>query len=384
MLNSTRRDQKVTQSLDGRTAEPGDKELLARYESLIRTPQLHWTTHYHLKKLLGRGGQGSVFLTEQRGADKFTLPVAIKFFSPERYNDARDYSESMLRMAQVAARVAQIQHDNLLDIHNFLDRDRIRLIVMEWVDGYDLHRLLTRQMFERIRRQLSGKRFEYINRVVVTDGVQQPRLKPGVAVSIVRDCLSALAALHREGIIHGDVKPSNIMLRRTGMTKLIDIGSAYEIDDPPPQRTCTPTYAAPEVLDGAEITPLSDLASLGYVLIELLAGRPPFAGIVSQRQLLEAKRQLPQQLHELLPEEVTVNELLMRFCRGLIAPDPMLRFPDAETAELHKDGAAGFHRQLVLGNLASEYPNEIRLWLEELKEMDERDEQLYESPTEQL
>ena len=62
----------------------------------------------------------------------------------------------------------------------------------------------------------------------------------------------------------------------------------------------------------------------------------------------------------------------MKFCRGLIAPDPMLRFENAETADLHKDGAAGFHRQLVIGDLASEYPNEIRLWLEELKEIEER------------
>ena len=65
----------------------------------------------------------------------------------------------------------------------------------------------------------------------------------------------------------------------------------------------------------------------------------------------------------------------MNFCRGLIAPDPMRRFPSAEAADLLKEGAAAFHRQLVIGDLASEYENEIRLWLEELLEMDERVEQ---------
>ena len=58
----------------------------------------------------------------------------------------------------------------------------------------------------------------------------------------------------------------------------------------------------------------------------------------------------------------------MTFCRGLIAPDPMRRFPDAEAADLVKEGAASFHRQLVKGDLASEYDNEIRLWLEHLED----------------
>jgi eukaryotic-like serine/threonine-protein kinase len=124
------------------------------------------------------------------------------------------------------------------------------------------------------------------------------------------------------------------------------------------------------VLEGAECTPRSDLASLGYILIELMAGRPPFEGLTSLRELLEAKRRLAQRLHEILPHDVACNELLMNFCRGLVAADPMRRFPDAEAAEMLREGAAGFHRQLVLGDMASEYPNEIRMWLEELKELD--------------
>lgn len=92
------------------------------------------------------------------------------------------------------------------------------------------------------------------------------------------------------------------------------------------------------------------------------------------RELLEAKRNLPQRLNEILPQEVAVNQLLMSFCRGLIAPDPMRRFPNAEAADLVKDGAAAFHRQLVLSDLSSEYENEIRIWIGELKELDEQDD----------
>jgi serine/threonine-protein kinase len=80
---------------------------------------------------------------------------------------------------------------------------------------------------------------------------------------------------------------------------------------------------------------------------------------------------MPQRLEEFLPEELAGSDQLLKFCRGLIAPDPMRRFPSAEAAEMFKEGAAEFHRQLVLGNLSSEYDNEIRLWLEELKELDE-------------
>jgi serine/threonine-protein kinase len=69
----------------------------------------------------------------------------------------------------------------------------------------------------------------------------------------------------------------------------------------------------------------------------------------------------------LLPSEVTCNELLMNFLRGLIAADPLRRFLSAEDADLVKEGAASFHRQLIVGGLASEYENEIRAWLENLE-----------------
>ena len=330
---------------------------------------MSWTEHHRLIRPLGSGGQGIVYLSERRGTDSFTLPVALKIFSPERYEDERDYDDAMGRIAQVAAHVAQIQQDNLLDVHNWVDRHRIRLMEMEWVNGYDMRRLLTRNMLERVRERVSNRRWRYINAVVATTGPVQPRLKPGIAIAIIRDCLAALAALHREGVVHGDVKPSNIMLKRTGNAKIVDIGSAFELDNVPPRRTCTPAYAAPEVLEGSECSARSDLASLGYVLVEMLAGSPPFDGKTSFRDLLEAKRFLAQRLPHLLPEEVVSSELLMSFCRGLIAPDPMRRFPSAEAADLVKEGAASFHRQLVKGDLSSEYDNEIRLWLEELEDI---------------
>lgn len=373
MLTTTQQNLQPTLTITGGAA-PQRKcptELMERYESLIKSRRSNWTEHYALRRLLGSGGQGLVFLTERRGANGFTLPLAIKIFSPERFESADHYDEAMARIAAVASRVAQIQQHNLLEIHNFLDLKTIRVMVMEWVDGFDLMQLSTPGMVERIRPRVSKERWEYINQVIVTKGPQQPRFKPGVAVAIARDCLAALAALHRDGVVHADVKPSNIMLKRTGTAKLIDIGSAFEMDNAPDSRTCTPAYAAPEVLEGAEATPRSDLASLGYVLIEMLSGRSLFGHIRNYRELLETKRFLAQRLLDILPDEVTCNELLMNFCRRLIAPDPTRRFPSAEDADLRSGGAASFHRQLVKGDLAVEYDNEIRLWIEELQETDE-------------
>ncbi|HEX5446781.1 MAG TPA: serine/threonine-protein kinase [Pirellulales bacterium] len=355
-----------TLNYDAEAATRCSDELLRRYDEVVGGQRMNWTEHLHLKRLLGSGGQGVVYLSQRRGTDEFTLPVALKIFSPARYEDDRSYDEAMKRIAKTASRVAQIQQDNLLDVQNFVDRNRIRIMEMEWIDGYDLSRLLTRDMLERTREHVSNRRWDYLNNVIVTAGPVQPRLKPGIAIAIVRECLAALAALHREEIVHGDVKPANIMIKRTGNAKIVDIGSAFELEDAPAQRTCTPAYAAPEVLEGADASPRSDLASLGYVLVEILAGWPPFAGMTTLRDLLEAKRALPQQLPQILPREVLGSELLMNFCRGLIAPDPMRRFPSAEAADLVKEGAASFHRQLIKGDLASEYENEIRLWLEEL------------------
>jgi len=125
-----------------------------------------------------------------------------------------------------------------------------------------------------------------------------------------------------------------------------------------------------EALDDIETAGLREIEETDTEWAKMLAGVPPFAGLGSFRDLLEAKRFLAQRLPRILPEEVVCNELLMSFCRGLVAPDPMRRFPSAEAADLVKEGAAAFHRQLVKSDLASEYDNEIRLWLEELETLD--------------
>ncbi len=156
------------------------------------------------------------------------------------------------------------------------------------------------------------------------------------------------------------------MLKRTGNAKLIDLGSAFLMHDVPPHRTWTPAYSAPEVHRGETATARSDLVSLGYVLLELLGGQSPFDGLENHVELLKAKQALPERLPELLPPELSQNDTLMSFCRRLVWPDPEGRFASAEDADLGDGGAASIQRQLVKMDLASEYDNEIRLWLQDL------------------
>ncbi|MGI9427800.1 MAG: serine/threonine-protein kinase [Bythopirellula sp.] len=355
-----------TLSFSGKPVKRCPSELYERYQKILDSQYMGWTEHLRFRRLLGTGGQGMVYLSDRRGSDGFTLPVALKVFSPERFDSQTDYDRAMERMSQVASGVAQLQHDSLLDVQNFTSRHCIRIMEMEWVDGYDLDQLLTPSMLKRAEQRVSERRWKYINNVIATLGPVRPRLQPGIAVSIIRQCLSALAALHREEIVHGDLKPSNIMVKRTGNPKIVDIGSAVDLNNMPEQRTCTPQYAAPEMLDRNEFTPRSDLASLGYVLIEILAGQPLFAGLNNLGELLEAKWTLPQRLGEILPDSVADSDLLMSICRRLTSPDPELRFVDAEAADTGAGGLAEFQRSLVIGDLASEYENELRVWLEEL------------------
>ena len=80
----------------------GREGLVPRYRAILEEPRLDWTERHCLTRRIGAGGQGVVFLGERRGADGFRLPVALKVFSPEKYEDDSAYDEAMGRMARVA------------------------------------------------------------------------------------------------------------------------------------------------------------------------------------------------------------------------------------------------------------------------------------------
>jgi len=145
--------------------------------------------------------------------------------------------------------------------------------VMEWVDASTCGILLQRDTLWGVRSRLSPARWDYLTNVIITDGPTHSRLEPGggdrgaarVPAGTGGDAPARQSSRGHQAAQHH--------AQRTGNAKLIDFGYAFEIDDKAAPRACTPRYAAVEVLMGERCSPVSDLASLGYCLVELLSGR---------------------------------------------------------------------------------------------------------------
>jgi eukaryotic-like serine/threonine-protein kinase len=146
-------------------------------------------------------------------------------------------------------------------------------------------------------------------------------------IRIVSDVAAGLDALHRAGIVHRDVKPSNVMLRDDGSATLTDFGLAkgiaYTVLTRPGQVVGTLDYLAPEVIRGGEATPASDIYALGCVAFECLAGAPPFA----DRSLFGVGSA---HLEEEPPEPPTSPQLAWALLRAL-EKEPAERPPTART-----------------------------------------------------
>jgi len=345
----------------GWKADPAVTAAMVAYHRAVEDKRIG---NFRLLRLLGQGGQGKVFLCRCGGADGFSRVVALKLFSPEAYPTLNSYQEAMRRIARVTTRVACEPHEHVVDVQRFLKRDEIRIMLMERVKGFDLRRLLQTRMLERFRRCAPARDWERTNQIVITAGPDQARILPGAAVTIMRDCLNGLRALHLMGVVHGDLRPANLMVQPDGSTKIIDLGSAVVQGERPRERVFTPAYAAPEVLERKDCTPQSDLASLGYVLLEMLIGRRLFKPTLSTEQLLAEKRSLPDRVRELLPQSFVGSRRLVEFCRRLIAADPQQRFESAEQADVNDDhGAYAFHQELARGKMDAHWKHDIVLWL---------------------
>ncbi|NLS95114.1 MAG: serine/threonine protein kinase [Planctomycetaceae bacterium] len=352
------------------------------YFALISGPGSKNVSGFQLRSRLGAGGQGVVYLAESAGVDGFVnRDLALKLFSPCHYPTLASYETDMRRIAEVASIIAGSNQGNLLDIQRFEVCSGIRMMIMTRIQGHDLRRLMNPEMLYRLKH-IDPPLFTDLTRVVAAPGQEHTKFTPGAAVAIIRSCLEALDRLHSRGVVHGDVKPSNIMLTPEGDVKVVDSGSAFLWRQSQEPYFCTPRYAALEVLEKGACTPRSDLASLGYVLVELLTGRPLFpdrrppapretsmpqeasTGIKPEldRQLAEEKRQLPNSLDQLL---AGYSLRLRQLCQRLIHPNPECRFESARAAELF---AYEFVQELERAKLACHFHNEFRRWLEALQQ----------------
>ncbi len=206
---------------------------------------------YKLLECIGSGGMGAVYLAE-RADQQFQMQVAIKLI--KRGMD----TDSVLRRFQQERQIlASLEHPN---IARLLDggttEDGVPYFVMEYIEGHRIDRY-----------------------------AEEHQLSINQRLELFRQVCGAVSYAHQRLVVHRDLKPSNILVTAGGVPKLLDFGIAKIIQPNDNAETLptvtavpimTPEYASPEQIEGAPATTLSDVYSLGAVLYELLAGRPPY------------------------------------------------------------------------------------------------------------
>ncbi len=254
---------------------------------------------FSIRCKLGAGGMGEVYRAEDT---KLKRTVALKRIAPHLRSNQR-HRQRFLREAEYASRLNETHIASIYDA--FEDGDEM-FLVMEYVEGQTL----------RCR-------------------LEQP-LKMDEFFSIAAQCVDALAAAHQAKILHGDVKPENIMLTPTGQVKILDFGIAHRIverDDETTLETLesgkfagTLPYVSPEVLEEKESDGRADIYSLGVVFYEALAGRNPFRAVgylPTCERILHAD---PPPLREANP---AVPAELERIVGKMLAKDPAQRYSSA-------------------------------------------------------
>ncbi len=252
---------------------------------------------YLIEGLLGAGGMARVY----RGYDdKLDRYAAIKVIEPNLmatdYDD--EYRERFLREARS---IARLNHPNVVGVYQFNQVDNLYYIAMAFVEGTDLRQLLK----------------EYARQEQIL-----PREK---TLQIIRDMADALDYVHKQGIIHRDVKPSNIIITPEGKAVLTDFGLALNALEGTIGNTFGSVhYIAPEqAVSSAQAVPQSDLYSLGVVLYELLTGRVPFDDASAMSVALKHISDPPPPPSELNPAiTADVEQVIMR----VLDKDPKKRY----------------------------------------------------------
>jgi hypothetical protein len=250
---------------------------------------------YHITEELGRGGMGIVYRATQVTLNR---TVALKLLFPH-LAASREY---LGRFQREAVTLARVQHDNIVHIYDVEEFEGSSAIVMEYVGGPSLSRVLAKE------------------------GRMAPALVRDIAVALC----GALESAHRQGIIHRDIKPDNILFSSDGRPKLTDFGIAHMRDDHVHTRTGimlgTPYYMSPEQARGRTVSGASDLYSLGVVMYEMLTGSVPFSAEDSLAVALQHVQDPPPPVQQRAP---WVPPSLAALVHRTLEKDPAQRFGTA-------------------------------------------------------
>lgn len=254
---------------------------------------------YEIQNRIGRGGMADVFLARDVLLDR---PVAIKVLFPEYATDP-NFVERFRREAQAAA---NLNHPNIVSVYDWGKYSNTYFMAMEYVQGRTLADIL------RANGHVSS--------------VQ--------AAEIASEVSAGLSFAHRNGVVHRDIKPANILIGTAGAVKVADFGIARAMNSSTESNLTqvgsvmgTATYFSPEQAQGAQPDPRSDLYSLGIVLYEMVAGKPPFTGEnpvgIAYKQVHDA----PQPLNQLVADVPRPFEAIVA---KLLAKNPEMRYADAD------------------------------------------------------
>lgn len=226
---------------------------------------------YAVRKHLATGGMAAVFTGWDHRVER---PIAIKVLRALDKTDQR----AIDRFRREARAAASLMHPNAVTIYDFIEEHNEYFLVMEYVDGPNLKQLLH----------------------------QRGRLPPEEAITYASQICGVLQKAHNRGFIHRDIKPQNILIAQDGQAKLTDFGIVRVREGAGLTNTGivlgTADYLAPEQARGEELTPASDLYSLGVVLYEMLCGHPPFSGPTAVAVAMQHARTPPPPLASLVPD----------------------------------------------------------------------------------
>ena len=251
---------------------------------------------YRIQSTLGTGGMAVVYKAEDAILGRC---VALKTLH-RRYAEEPSFRS---RFKQEARVMASLDHENIVKVYDICQEGEVPFIVAEYVEGQDVGSVLK--------------------------GTPEGRLGERFTRGLVGQLLEALEYAHRCGVVHRDVKPSNILITQEGAVKVADFGIARLVEEKeagrPGEIIGSARYMSPEQLRGEQTTPRSDLYSVGILLYHCLTGRPPFSG--------DTKSVARQQIHKDPTPPRTLNRTISPVIEAVIiralAKNPEDRYPSA-------------------------------------------------------